>query len=70
MNLGGWTTFELTLSDGQKKRMVVPEGDIKEHTMCPGCACRPVQDTINPNLWLHNSFDGREAYETGHRRVH
>lgn len=50
--------------------MVIPQGDIKEHEMYPGCSCRPVQDEINLNLWIHNSFDGREAYETGERKVH
>ncbi|MDO8533521.1 MAG: hypothetical protein Q7S17_02105 [Xanthobacteraceae bacterium] len=52
---------------------VVPVDDIREHDdhLCRGkCWCRPeiIEDGIN-YIVVHNSADGREAYETGQRKL-
>lgn len=44
---------------------VIPVDDDREHEVDPACWCRP-QET-EPWLWVHNSMDGREAYERGER---
>lgn len=46
---------------------VVPEGDLREHDPQPTCWCKPVEDDEEPGLWVHQSMDGREAFETGER---
>lgn len=43
----------------------VPIDDLREH-MDEDCPCRPTQD--DPGFWIHNSFDGREAFEEGERK--
>jgi hypothetical protein len=46
---------------------VAPVDDLRPHDLNPKCWCRPVEDTEEPDMWTHNSLDGREAYETGER---
>lgn len=41
---------------------VIPECDIGSHNMSSRCKCRPEWDI---DLWRHNSYDKREAYEHG-----
>lgn len=48
---------------------VVPEDDLREHDVSPRCWCRPRQDIADPPVWVHNSMDGREAYENGERQL-
>ncbi len=44
---------------------VLPIADLREHEASPTCWCHPVEDTETEDLYLHNSLDGREAYERG-----
>jgi hypothetical protein len=43
----------------------IPVGDLHDH-LDEDCPCRPVRDETG--VWIHNSFDGREAFEEGERR--
>lgn len=44
----------------------IPIGDLQDH-MVNDCPCKPVRD--EDGLWTHNSFDGREAFETEERKT-
>lgn len=48
---------------------VSPIGDLKEHKDEPGdgttCWCKPKRDAEHHDVIVHNSMDGREAYENG-----
>ena len=44
-----------------------PINDTYEHQMSMKCPCMPIEDD---GIVIHNSFDGREAYETGKRKAH
>lgn len=43
--------------------------DYRPHDYTSKCWCRPVEDAAEPDMWMHNSLDGREAFETGERLV-
>lgn len=64
-------TWELVgimpLSGGALHHHVIPTGDLIPHAEDEGCWCQPVGDGVTPDLWVHNSADGREDYETGKR---
>lgn len=50
---------------------VVPLNDLREHQANGSCFCKPtldVADVYGPGVWVHNSMDGREAFETGERQ--
>lgn len=47
---------------------VMPVGDLREHDSNKDCWCRPEHDE-EYNIYVHNSLDGREAYETGQRQT-
>ena len=55
--------------DSQLNIHVQPVDDYREHDTSPNCWCKPVQDEEEPRLYVHNSMDGREKYETGERKV-
>lgn len=44
---------------------ILPTNDIKEHTEDSTCKCRPSVEILENGelMIIHNSFDGREAYE-------
>ena len=44
---------------------VIPVGDLREHEESPKCWCKPAEDDEEPEVWVHNSMDGREAHENG-----
>ncbi len=47
---------------------VVPLNDLREHVTNGSCWCRPtLDDEWAEPIWIHNSLDGREAFETGKR---
>lgn len=51
---------------------IYPIGDLKEHeTDGKPCWCRPEEEVVGLTglLIIHNSADGREAYEKGERKV-
>lgn len=46
---------------------IVPTDDLREHEASPDCFCKPLRDEEEPSVWIHNSLDGRESFETGKR---
>lgn len=47
---------------------VVPVNDLREHQHNGSCWCKPRHDDDSlGNVWIHNSMDGREAFENGER---
>lgn len=48
---------------------ITPMDDYRPHDYTSKCWCRPVEDAEEPDMWMHNSLDGREAFETGERLV-
>lgn len=44
----------------------IPIGDTHDH-MDEDCPCQPTKDP-ETGFWMHNSFDGREAFEVGERK--
>lgn len=50
----------------EDEQHVVPRDDDQPHSFC-GCACRPEASEDVPTVIVHNSFDGREAFESGER---
>jgi hypothetical protein len=48
---------------------VTPVDDLRPHDYTSKCWCRPVEDVAEPDMLMHNSLDGREAFETGERLV-
>jgi hypothetical protein len=47
---------------------VYPVDDLREHELNGSCWCRPtLDDEGSEPIWIHNSLDGREAFETGER---
>ncbi len=41
--------------------------DLREHDLSLDCWCNPVADGEEPSVIVHNSLDGREAFERGER---
>jgi len=47
---------------------VVPINDLRDHQINGKCWCKPrLDDQGDEPIWVHNSMDGREAFETGER---
>jgi hypothetical protein len=44
---------------------VWPVGDLRDHYLSPYCWCNPRNDE---GVFIHNSMDGRELFETGERK--
>ena len=65
--LTGWETIGVNFDGACVAQHVVPCGDHRQHQLDPTCWCAPVEDI---GSWVHNSLDGREAYETGRRKAH
>lgn len=58
-------TWGVTLQ--QRPMHVFPLDDLREHEVSLKCWCHPVADEDVPDLWVHTSMDGREAFESGER---
>lgn len=61
----GWQLTSVTYEETVQIQHCVPRADLRLHQLDPSCWCQPVEDAKQPDLWAHNSADGREAYETG-----
>lgn len=48
---------------------IVPIDDFREHEPETTCWCRPTQHDDESGVWLHHAMDGREAYESGERKL-
>jgi len=45
---------------------VLPNNDLKDHEETGLCWCKP---TYEDGVYVHNSMDGREKFETGERKL-
>lgn len=61
-----WGVMEA--EDGSDDIHIVPLVDTEMHDVTVHCACCPEYDE-EENEWVHNCFDGREAFERGFRKV-
>jgi hypothetical protein len=48
---------------------VVPLNDLRDHELSHACWCCPDDAEGDGTLWVHNSLDQREKYETGELRL-
>ena len=46
---------------------IYPTDDLRDHESSANCWCKPQSDE-NDRLFIHNSMDGREKFETGERK--
>lgn len=66
-----WIAREWSVRDGSVLH-VYPLDDLRDHETGEGvtCWCRPrLEDEGAACIVVHNSMDGREDFETGHRKV-
>lgn len=48
---------------------VIPADDLREHEPSGQCWCNPSEeDECGATVYVHNSLDGREDYESGVRK--
>lgn len=67
MNDGGYRDDPDESRSDLDQYHIVPVNDLREHTAAPDCFCHPIRDEEEPTVWIHNSLDGREAFEPGRR---
>ena len=50
---------------------IVPIDDLREHEDSVDCWCQPelLDDDCLDSVYLHASMDGREAFESGERKM-
>ena len=50
---------------------IVPIDDLREHEESVDCWCQPelLDDVYLDSVYLHPSMDGREAFESGERKM-
>ena len=48
---------------------VMPVNDLREHDDSKNCWCNPLYDQED-NIYIHNSMDNREKYESGEIKQH
>lgn len=60
-----WGIYEYNEDGNDNEFHVVPIDDDHAHSMSRTCECRPVAKAVDDisTIVVHNSFDGREAYE-------
>ena len=46
---------------------IIPENNFRDHDESSDCWCKPKSDE-GDRLFIHNSMDGREKFETGERK--
>lgn len=63
-----WSILTTKTSDGDVFH-VVPDDDVRAHSLSMDCSCRPKVDEEELNVVVHSSFDERELFEEGRRRV-
>lgn len=69
MALPGWRNMDITTPSGEHELHLVPVQDIHPHYLGGDhCTCGVEQDSEFEHYWKHKAFDGRESYESGHRK--
>lgn len=66
--LGGWDNIELQQDNVIAKLTIIhciPRNDYRPHVLWHDCWCHPTY--IEHDICMHNSMDGREAYEKGRK---
>ena len=59
-----WGVVSKCCSNGCcEEHHVIPFDDESPHTLTPQCWCEPLRDDEDDTIIVHNSADGREAYE-------
>lgn len=48
---------------------VIPLNDLQDHILSPRCWCSPHEDDDCEGVWIHNSADARELYDSGALKV-
>lgn len=66
-NKSGWQVHIVEFDDNTVEYHIVPVCDDKEHEYESTCSCGVTQG--EDGEWIHASFDGRELYETGQRKL-
>lgn len=61
----GWVNEDVWFEETVCIKHLVPCGDLRLHQLDPSCWCKPTEDSETPDFWIHNSADGREAFEQG-----
>lgn len=62
----GWQNIQITNGINYSLHCL-PISDLRVHELDPDgtCWCHPTESPDTADFWIHNSADGREAYETG-----
>lgn len=55
------------LSDIGREVHITPMDDLRPHDMQSACWCKPVEHLELDGVWVHNSLDQREEFESGER---
>lgn len=60
-----WATYDFNEDDEQNAYHIIPLDDDHIHMLTRDCECSPQGKAVDDmsTLIIHNSFDGREAYE-------
>jgi len=60
-----WATYDINEDEEDNAYHIVPLDDDQMHALSRTCECRPQPSAVDDisTLIIHNSFDGREAYE-------
>ena len=60
-----WATIEHNEDNENDTYHIVPLDDEEIHSLSRDCSCKPTARAIDEiaTMVIHNSFDGREAYE-------
>lgn len=61
----GWELVDVWFEETICVKHLVPCNDLRQHQLDPSCWCGPTEDDECPDFHIHNSADGREAYEEG-----
>ena len=65
-----WANLPVVVDRIHTQLHLAPVRDIAPHKLCSTCECGAFEDPEAADYIVHNSWDGREAYETGKRRKH
>lgn len=61
----GWGVAQTIAPSGYVQTHTTPICDIRLHRATPACECRPEEDPMQGDHWVHRAFDRRERHEAG-----